>query len=299
MQILVTGGRGFIGKRLMAKLEELGHTPISYDIVDSQDLFNMEALEAAIKSVDAVYHVAAEADLTRMMTLEDGHRGVGQNVSATESVAYLCAKHKRWLLFASTLCVYGDVTEYPEREDSTLPSPSEIYAASKYAAEWVIRGYGKSFELEYTILRFATVYGPGMRAALGVYVFLKQALLGEPITVHGEGKQVRTLTYVDDLVNGIVAPLTHREQAHGQIFNITSPEITSAIGMAEQIKEITNSNSPIVFVPQRKNNTQHEEPDTLKAEQLLEWKAEYSFQEGLKATLPWMQEALAAAEKRP
>jgi len=295
MQILVTGGKGFIGKRLMAKLEALGHTPISYDIVDGQDLFDTEALEAAIKGVDAVYHVAAEADLTRMMTLEDGHRGVAQNVNATEKVAYLCAKHKRWLLFASTLCVYGDVAEYPEREDSTLPSPSEIYAASKYAAEWVIHGYGKSFELEYTILRFATVYGPGMRAALGVYVFLKQALLGEPITVHGEGKQVRTLTYVDDLVDGIVAPLTHREEARSQIFNITSAEITSAVGMAQQIKELTHSESPITFVPQRKNNTQHEEPDTSKAERLLEWKAKHTFQEGLTLTLPWMKEALANA----
>jgi nucleoside-diphosphate-sugar epimerase len=224
-----------------------------------------------------------------MMTLDDGRRGLIANVAATDNVAYLCAKHGRWLLFASTICVYGDVETHPVHEDKTLPNPSEIYAASKYAAEWVIRGYGKSFNLDYTLLRFATVYGPGMRAALGVYVFFKQALLGQPITVHGEGKQVRTLTYIDDLINGIVAPVANKGAALGQIFNITSAEQTSAAGMAEQIKKITDSSSPIVFIPQRKNNTLHEEVDVSKAKKLIGWEAKVSFAEGLQKTLPWMK----------
>ncbi len=293
MKILVTGGKGFIGLKLMEKLAQMGHEPVSYDIVDGQDLFDMEKLEAAIKDVHAVYHVAAEADLTRMTTLNDGRRGLIANVGATDNVAYLCAKHGRWLLFASTICVYGDVEVHPVHEDTTLPNPSEIYAASKYAAEWVIRGYGTSFNLDYTILRFATVYGPGMRAALGVHVFFKQALLGKPITVHGEGKQVRTLTYIDDLVDGIAAPLLHKGAALGEIFNITSPEMTSAIGMTEQIKTISGSSSPVVFVPQRKNNTLHEDVDVSKAKRLLQWQAHTSFADGLRKTLPWMKSVLS------
>jgi nucleoside-diphosphate-sugar epimerase len=289
MKILVTGGKGFIGSKLMEKLREMGHEPVSYDIIDGQDLFDLGKLEIAIRDVHAVYHIAAEADLTRMMTLDDGRRGLIANVAATDNVAYLCAKHGRWLLFASTICVYGDVETHPVHEDKTLPNPSEIYAASKYAAEWVIRGYGKSFNLDYTLLRFATVYGPGMRAALGVYVFFKQALLGQPITVHGEGKQVRTLTYIDDLINGIVAPVANKGAALGQIFNITSAEQTSAAGMAEQIKKITDSSSPIVFIPQRKNNTLHEEVDVSKAKKLIGWEAKVSFAEGLQKTLPWMK----------
>jgi len=293
MKILVTGGKGFIGLKLMDKLKKMGHEPVSYDIVDGQDLFDMEKLEAAIRNSDAVYHVAAEADLTRMMALDDGRRGLISNVGATDNVAYLCAKHGKWLLFASTICVYGDVDVHPEREDTTLPNPSEIYAASKYAAEWVIRGYGKSFNLDYTILRFATVYGPGMRAALGVYVFFKQALLGQPITVHGEGKQVRTLTYIGDLIDGIVAPLMHKGAALGQIFNITSAEMTSAKDMAEQIQKITNTSSPITFIPQRKNNTLHEEVDVSKVKRLLHWEAKHTFAEGLQKTLPWMKEVVS------
>ena len=289
MKILVTGGKGFIGGKLVTQLRSLGHEVASYDIVDGQDLFDLEALEAAIVGVEAVYHIAAEADLTRMMDLDGGKRGVLANVGQTDNVAYLCAKHGVWLLFASTICVYGDVEVHPVTEDATLPNPSEIYAASKYAAEWVIRGYGKSFNLKYTILRFATVYGPTMRAALGVYVFFKQALKSEPITVHGTGEQVRTLTYIDDLVEGIVAPLAHRAAAEGQIFNITSAEMISAVGMATQIKEITGSSSAITFVPQRKNNTIHEEVDVSKTKRLLGWEAKTTFKEGLEKTLPWMK----------
>lgn len=291
MKILVTGGRGAIGTRLMKKLEELGHEPVSYDIVDGQDLFDMEQLEAAIKGADVVYHVAAEANLNNMRTLEGARSGVLRNVGATDNVAYLCAKHRKWMLFISTMCVYGDVTEHPEREDTTLPNPSEIYAASKYSAEWLIRGYGINFHLSYTILRIATVYGPGCRPELGVHVFFKQALKGEPITVHGDGSQVRTLTYIDDVIDGAVAPLTRAWESMGQIFNITGTEQISAIDMAKQIKALSGSPSEIVFVPQRQYNTQTEDADVSKARRLLRWEAKTSFAEGLRKTYEWMRAA--------
>ena len=288
MKILVTGGKGAIGTRLVAKLRDVGHEPISYDLIDGQDLFDMEKLEIAIQGVDAVYHLAAEANLNNMRTLEGGRDGIHRNVTATDNVAYLCAKHTKWLLFISTMCVYGDVVEHPEREDITLPNPSEIYACSKYAAEWLIRGYGINFTLPYTILRIATVYGPGCRPELGVHVFFRQALKDEQITVHGDGSQVRTLTYVDDVVNGLLASLTHKDAAVNQVFNITGTEQISAIGMANQIKELTNSKSEIILVPQRKYNTQTEDADVSKAKRLLNWEAKVLFAEGLNKTLEWM-----------
>ena len=288
MKVLVTGGRGAIGSRMMDRLRTLGHEPISYDIVDGQDLHDIEKLEAAIKSVDAVYHVAATANLNHMRTLEGAQNGILQNVNATHNVAHLCAKHGKWILFISTMCVYGDVEVHPISEDITLPNPSEIYAASKYAAEWIIRGYGINFDLAYTILRIATVYGPSCRPELGVHVFLNQARAGEPITVHGEGTQERTLTYVDDVVEGVLAPLQHPEAAKGQIFNISTTERTSAIQMAHQIKELTGSSSEIVHVAQRAFNTIREDVDVSKAKQLLGWEAATSFADGLKKTNEWM-----------
>jgi len=290
MKILVTGGKGAIGSKLMLKLKELGHEPISYDMADGQNLFDLPTLEEAIKNVDVVYHLAAQANFNYMRTLEGAHDGVILNVGATEHVAYLCAKHRKWMLYISTMCVYGDVDVHPVHEDTTLPNPSEIYAASKYAGEWVVHGYGTSFDLEYTNLRIATVYGPGTRMELGVHVFMKQALQGAPITVHGTGEQERTLTYIDDVVEGIVAPLQHRAASRKQAFNISTVERISAIKMAHDIKTLTGSSSEITFVPQRPHNTVREDVDVTKAKKLLGWEAKTSFASGLVKTLPWMQE---------
>ncbi|MGC9602316.1 MAG: NAD-dependent epimerase/dehydratase family protein [Minisyncoccia bacterium] len=292
MKILVTGGKGAIGKKLMTKLAELGHEAVSYDILDGQDLFDVPALEQAIQKVDAVYHLAAEANLNYMRDIEGAHRGTVLNLGTTDNVAYLCAKYKKWMLYMSTMCVYGDVEVHPEREDVTLPNPSEIYAASKYAGEWIVRGYGKSLDLPYTILRIATPYGPGTRMAMAVHVFFKQALKGEPITVHGTGKQTRTMTYLEDVIEGCVAPLQHKDVALSQIFNISTTESTSALSMATQIKELTGTKSEIVFIPQRPHDTQSEEVDVSKAKRLLDWEAKTSFAEGLKKTLPWIKSQL-------
>ncbi|MDZ4226071.1 MAG: GDP-mannose 4,6-dehydratase, partial [Patescibacteria group bacterium] len=110
-----------------------------------------------------------------------------------------------------------------------------------------------------------------------------------PITVHGDGSQERTMTYMDDVIDGSVAPLAHRDVSLGQIFNISINERITALGMAAQIKELSNSSSPIVFVPQRKNNTQIENIDTTKAKRVLGWEARVSFAEGLQKTLAWMR----------
>jgi|ERR1051326_3340293 UDP-glucose 4-epimerase len=293
MKILVTGGRGAIGGRLIEKLRERGHEPVSYDLVDGQDLFNLPQLEQAIKRIDAVYHLAAEANLNSMRDVEGAHRGTILNVGGTEQVAYLCAKYSKWFLYVSTACVYGDTLQHCQSEDSTLANPSEIYAASKYAAEWIVVGYGKSFALPYTIIRMATPYGRGARLAMAVHVFFTQALKGEPITIHGDGTQERTMTHIDDVIEGAVAPLAHKGESLGQIFNISTSERTSVKQMAEQIKAITGSQSPIVFTPKRPHDTMKEDVDVTKAKKILGWEAKLSFKEGLAKTLPWMQELVS------
>lgn len=289
MKILVTGGKGAIGGRLMQKLSELGHEPRSYDLVDGQDIFNLPQLEAAVKDVDAVYHLAAEANLNCMRELEGAHRGVVLNVGGTERVAYLCAKYAKWLLYVSTLSVYGDTAQDTAREDTTLPNPPEIYAASKYAGEWIVAGYGKSLALPYTILRMATPYGRGTRLAMAVHVFLIQALRGEAITVHGDGTQERTITHIDDVIEGAAAPLAHKSASLGQTFNISTSERTSVKQMVEQIKAVTDSQSPIVFGSKRPHDTTKEDIDCTKSKNILGWEAKVSFKDGLAKTLPWIK----------
>lgn len=292
MKVLLTGSAGFIGSRVKTKLEELGHDVEGYDIVDGQDLLNLEQLEESIKGKDVVFHVAAQADLTKMSkSVEGGREGVLRNVEATHNVAYLCAKHNVWLIYSSTVCVYGNLPEevHPAHEDKVLPNPSELYACSKYAAEWIVKGYGLNYKMPWTIMRYATIYGYGMRPALGMHVFFRQAMAGEPITVHGDGLQDRTLTFVDDLVEGIVAPLAHPQTAKRQIFNLTASQAVSAIKMAQDVKKITGSNSEIVHTEQRDNQTIHEDFDVTKAKLFLNWEANTSWEEGLKKTYEWMK----------
>lgn len=237
-----------------------------------------------------IFHIAAQADFTQMAdSIEGGRDGVMRNVEATHNVAYLCAKYHKWLIYASTVCVYGNIDIHPAAEDTTLPNPSELYACSKYAGEWIIKGYGKNYGMPWTIQRFATIYGPGMRPALGLHIFFTQAINGEPITVHGDGTQDRTLTYIDDLVEGIVAPLDYEKVAKNQIFNLTNNTAISATKMAEDVKGITKSESPIIYIPQRTNQTIHEDFDVSKAKKLLQWEAQTPWKIGLEKTYEWMK----------
>lgn len=290
MKILVTGSSGFIATKLVERLKGMRHEVADFDIITGQDLLNRDELETYIKDADVVYHLAAQADLTKMMKdLDGGLFGATLNIEGTHNVAYLCAKHNKWLIYASTLCVYGNQETFPEHEDKNLPAPPELYACSKYAGEWIVKGYGYNFDNPFTILRFATIYGEGMREALGMHIFFRQAMAGDAITVHGDGLQDRTLTYIDDLVDGIVAPLANKEASNQQIFNLSSPMPVSALQMAEDVREITQSDSPIVFIEQRKNQTFHEHIDVSKAKELLGWEAKTPWKEGLTKTLEWMK----------
>jgi UDP-glucose 4-epimerase len=289
-KILVTGSGGFIGGRLAARLTELGHDVRGYDITEGKDLLDLGQLEEAIQGVDVVFHIAAQADLTQMASdIEKARAGVMANVEATHNVAYLCAKHHKWLVHASTACAYGQSKQHPSKEDETIPNPGEIYGASKVAAEWVVRGYGLSHNLRWTILRFATIYGEGIREALAVSVFFRQAIKGEPITVHGDGKQDRAQTYVGDLVEGIVTTLEHEDEVQSQVINLANDQGITALAMAQDIKRITGSDSVIKHVPQRANNTLHEELDVSKASRLLQWRAQTTWEEGLQRTLAWIK----------
>lgn len=288
-RVLLTGDEGFIARKLKNKLRQQGHDVIGYDIVRGQDLLDIGTLEHWIKQVDVVMHLAAQADLTQMQKLEDGKKGADVNVVGTHNVAYLCAKHKKWLIYGSTVCVYGNVEEHPEREDHTLPNPSELYSCSKYAGELLVKGYGLNFGMPWTSLRFATIYGEGMRPALGLHIFFTQAIKGKPITVHGDGKQVRTLTFIDDLVDGIAATLEHEKEANGQIINLTATVGVSALKMAEDVKRITGTSAPIEHVDQRPNQTWHEDFDVSKAKKILGWEAATPWEKGLEATYEWMK----------
>lgn len=283
MKILVIG-KGFIGSALIKRLKSERHKVSTYDIVDGQDILDKTKLDKAVKNKDLVYHLAAVADLNwaRVHPLET----MRINVEGCWNVADACVKSGAKLFYASTCCVYGNQERHPVNED-TLPNPAEIYACSKLAGEYVILGFHKMYGLDYNFMRFATIYGPGMRAALGVHIFLGQALRGEDITVHGDGKQTRTLTYIDDLISGIVAL-----QNSGRIndkWNLTAEPEISAINMAKEVIRLTGRGK-VVHVDQRPGQTFRESVSAMKMKEEVGWVAKVPLVHGLSKTYDWFIE---------
>lgn len=284
LNILITGGKGFLGQHLTKALEGRGHRVASFDIVDGEDLRDYAAVEKAVAGKDAVYHLAAVADLNYARA--HPRETMDINIVGTVNVADACARHGVTLHYASTCCAYGNPDTHPV-DEASHPKPTEIYAHSKLAGEHIILGYASQFNLPYTLLRLATFYGEGMRPALAPFVFLKQAMQGEPITIHGTGEQTRTFTYVSDIVSGLVAVL--ESGIKNEIINITTEEEISVNEMARLAQSLTGSNSEIVRIADRPGQIHKEEIRAAKAERLLGWKARVSFQEGMKRSFQWMR----------
>jgi nucleoside-diphosphate-sugar epimerase len=288
MNILVTGNSGFIASKIVSELTLLGHSVTGIDIINGIDILDLEKLETIIPNYDVIYHIAAQANLNHMKDIPNAKKGMDVNVIGTHNIAYLCAKYNKWIIFASTVCVYGSTNVHPSNEDTTLPIPSEIYAYSKLAGEQIIKGYCTTFGNDYTILRFATIYGPNMREAMGLSIFFRQAMNNKNVTIHGDGLQVRTLTYIDDLIRGIVSVITYPDSKNKTI-NLSSTNKISTIKMAKDVISITKSSSKIVSIPQRIGQIQYEDFSVENASKYLLWTATTPWKTGLSKTYDWIK----------
>lgn len=282
MKILVTGGNGFLGKHLVKRLRNNGDIVEVFDLPD--DIRNYSLLKKRTKGYDLVWHAAAIADLNYARGHDDDTFDI--NVQGTINVAKACSENGIKLNYFSTCCVYGNQKIYPTDELSPT-YPSEIYADTKLMGEYAILSYKDISNLKFNIVRLATIYGPGMREALGVHIFFTQAMKNKPITVHGNGKQTRSITYVEDLIDGL-EKITYFK-GNGEIINIAAQERISAIDMAKRIKKITKSKSKIVHIPQRPGQTFIEEVSSKKAKKLIKWESKTSFDEGLEKTYEWFK----------
>lgn len=283
-KLLITGSRGFLGKRLCPKLKEKGYLIEHFDILDGLNITNPEQVNEFVKKNDIVLHLAAVADLN--YAREHPKETMDINICGTINVLEACRKYKKDLIFASTCCVYGNPDTHPVDENS-FPKPTEIYAHSKLAGEHLILGYAKHFGIKYNILRLATFYGPEMRPALSPYIFLSKVIKGEPIEIHGTGKQTRTFTYVDDIADGIVAVL--ESKVWNEIINITTEEENSVLDLAKLAMETVGKEVPLKFVADRPGQIKKEQISAKKAKKLLNWEAKVSLREGLKLTYEWMK----------
>jgi UDP-glucose 4-epimerase len=272
MRALLTGGAGFVGSHLADALLARGDEVTVIDDLSTGSMDNLthlkgrpgfdyvidsvmhESLTAElIDRADVVFHLAAAVGVK--LIVEAPVRTIETNVHGTEIVLKHGAKKGKLTMIFSTSEVYGKSADVPFHEDADLvmgPTPKHrwAYACSKAIDEFLALAYHKERGLPVVIARLFNTVGPRQTGRYGMVIpnFVRQALAGEPITVHGDGTQTRSFTYVGDVVGGLIA-LAHEPAAIGQVFNIGNPEEISILDLARRVKAATDSSSEIVLVP--------------------------------------------------
>ena len=272
MRALITGGAGFIGSHLAEALLADGHRVMVIDDLSTGRFANIEHLTSntnfgfAIETItnetvmdrltsecDVIFHLAAAVGV--QLVVNDPVRVIETNVFGTGVVLRLANRYRRKVLLASTSEVYGKGVSVPFAEDDDrLLGPTTrsrwSYACSKAMDEFLALAYHKEFGLPAVIFRLFNTIGPRQTGRYGMVVprFAAQALRGEPITVYGDGEQTRCFVDVRDVVRAIIA-LAQHPKAVGDIFNIGSTEEVSMTQLAQRVKALAGSDSPIVYVP--------------------------------------------------
>ncbi len=319
MKAVVTGGAGYIGSHLVDRLLADGHRVTVLDDLSVGKLAHIEGhlshphfrflegsvldkslVREALPGCDLVFHLAAVVGIRYVV--DDPLWGMMVNVRGTEIVLEEAAEAGCPLILASSSEVYGKNVKVPfsEEDDRTL-GPTSVarwsYSTAKALDEHLALAYHGQRGLPVTILRYFNSYGPRLDPrGYGSVVakFIAQALRGEPLTVHGDGQQTRSFTYIDDTVEGTVLA-AEKEEARGQVLNIGQGEETTILHLAQMVKEMVPSPSQIVFIPHSQvygadfEDTPRRVPDTAKAERILGFKARVSLREGLPKTIDWFR----------
>ncbi len=272
MKAFLTGGAGFIGSHLAERLLELGHEVLILDNLSTGSIDNISHLKGSprfsyvvdsvtnepllaemIDRCDVVFHLAAAVGVK--LIVEQPVHTIETNVHGTEVVLKHAAKKKKLVVIASTSEVYGKSVDVPFRESADLVlGPSEkhrwAYACSKLIDEFLALAYWKEKKLPVVVVRLFNTVGPRQTGQYGMVLptFVRQALADEPITVFGDGTQSRSFTYVGDVVDALVA-LSLERRAIGHVFNIGNRGEISIRDLAERVKALTGSRSPIHLVP--------------------------------------------------
>jgi UDP-glucose 4-epimerase len=272
LRILITGGAGFIGSHLSDAYIKRGDEVYVIDDLSTGTIENIQHLKGhprfhytidsvhnqpvtaeLIDQCDVIFHLAAAVGVK--LIVESPVRTIETNVHGTEVVLSLANKKKKKVLMASTSEVYGLSTDVPFREDGNLVMGATTkgrwsYACSKAIDEFLALAYWREKKLPTIVVRLFNTVGPRQTGQYGMVIptFVKQALSGKPITVYGDGNQSRCFGYVGDVVGALVNLMDHPD-AVGQVFNIGSNSEISILELAQRVKQITHSDSEIVFVP--------------------------------------------------
>jgi dTDP-glucose 4,6-dehydratase len=314
--VLISGGAGFLGSHLSERLLADGYHVVSVDnystglpdnIAHLSADSNFVAVSADVTSVeagdlrvcgpfDAVLHLASPASPPAYLRLPVDTLLAGS--VGTKRMLDLARGAGARFLLASTSEVYGEPQVHPQPESywgNVNPvGPRSVYDEAKRFSEALTTAYRTAYKVNTTIARLFNCYGPRMRPDDGrmIPTFIRQALRGEPLTVSGDGQQTRALCHVDDAVEGIVRLL---HSGHPGPVNIGSEWEMTVLAVADLVREMTASASPIRFIPRPADDPTQRRPDLTFARAALNWEPEVSAREGLKRTIAWYADRLDAA----
>jgi UDP-glucuronate decarboxylase len=313
-RILVAGGAGFIGSHLCARLIDEGHEVHCVDNLVTGRLTNLAPLQRnprfhyryydiihglplGMPAFDRIFHLASPASppgyqrfpVETMRANSEGTRHLLDRAEADGAR----------MLFASTSEAYGDPLEHPQAEEYrgnvSTTGPRSMYDEAKRFGEAMCATYARA-GADARIVRIFNTYGPHSDPEDGRLVpnFFRQALSGEPLTIYGNGRQTRSLCYVDDLVDGLIRAM-ESDTAKGTIINLGNPEEHTILEFARMVLDITGSSSPIVFTePAVGDDPQRRQPDITRARALLGWEPSVELRDGLAQTAAYFCAELGA-----
>ena len=309
LNILITGGAGFIGSHLVEKFLSVGEKVIVVDnlltgAIENLSLFN-DNPNFIFMNHDVQHHIDIEMELDYVLhlasaaspkayteypinTLKAGSSGTINTLGLAK------AKNAKYLL-TSTSEVYGNPKVSPQSETywgNVNPNgPRSMYDEAKRFSEAAVSSYNRIYNLNTRIVRLFNTYGPKMKIDDGRVVtnFIFQALNGKDITIYGNGDQTRSFCYIEDTLSGIIKAM---DSESSEVFNIGNPNEITVKKLAEIIIELTNSNSSLKFLELPEDDPMQRKPDISKAKEFLKWSPTTPLEEGLIKTIDWVKNSI-------
>ena len=313
---LITGGAGFIGSHLIktlferepdtritcidnfdpfysADLKQLNIRDFKNDpsfrffIYDLAETSSAELTELIEEPVDVIIHLAAKAGVRPSILDPLGYQKA--NVIGLQNLLDFAKENSiKQFVFASSSSVYGINDHFPWKEDEQL-MPISPYAMTKLAGEMLGHVYSRLFDIRFLALRFFTVYGPGQRPDLAIHKFTKAILNGEPVTMYGDGSSGRDYTYIDDIIQGLIASI-HYHKSQFEIINLGNNYCISLKDLIAAIEETAGEKAKIEVLPVQPGDVPKTFADISKAKNLLGYHPQTELKPGLKKFHDWFMQ---------
>src|SRR5215216_27311 len=305
---LVTGSAGFIGARTAELLINDGHTVVGIDnLNEAYDMrmkyyrlkrlqslpgFTFRKLDISDKSIidefqgqsfDGVINLAAWAGVRN--SVKNPWIYIDSNMTGTLNMLEICRQTRtNKFIIASTSSIYGEDPPYPTPESASSSEPLQPYAASKKGAEAMAHAYHHLYDIDVTVVRFFTVYGPAGRPDLSIFRFVQWISEGQPVRVNGDGEQSRGFTYIDDIARGVILAL---KPVGYEVINLGGHEVITINNLIKLIEEVIGKKAIVQYGPPDPADMRSNWADVMKAGELLGWEPQFNLREGVKRLVDW------------